>query len=35
MGVESFLFFTDYTINTDYSIWPFGNVIEDKGYLAE
>ena len=22
-GVESYIYFTDYSIKTDYSIWPF------------
>lgn len=35
MGVESFVYFTDYAISTDYSIFPFGDVVVDKGFMAE
>lgn len=35
MGVEAFLYFTDYKITTDYSIFPFGEYSVDSGFLAE
>ena len=35
LGSETFLYFTDYTVSTDYSIWPFEHVIEDKGAIVE
>ena len=35
MGSESFLYFTDYTISTDYSIWPYQHIVEDKGCIVE
>lgn len=34
LGSETFLYFTDYTVSTDYSIWPFSNIVEDKGLLV-
>lgn len=27
IGSESFLYFKDYTVSTDYSIWPFTNIV--------
>ena len=34
IGSESFLYFTDYTVSTDYSIWPFENQVKDSGVLV-
>jgi hypothetical protein len=34
IGSESYLYITDYTVSTDYSIWPFINLVEDKGVLV-
>lgn len=35
MGSETFLYFTDYTVETDYSIWPYTNVVKDQGCIVE
>lgn len=35
LGSETFLYFTDYTVSTDYSIWPYSSIAEDKGCMVE
>lgn len=35
LGSETILYFTDYTVSTDYSIWPFEDIVEDKGCIVE
>lgn len=35
MGTETRIYFSDYTINTDYSIWPFTDEKTDIGFMAE
>jgi hypothetical protein len=34
MGVESYLYFSDFSIETDYSIWPFSATLDDHGFMA-
>jgi hypothetical protein len=34
MGSLTYVYFTDYTINTDNSIWPFENWVTDQGALV-
>lgn len=34
IGVESYLYVSDYDISTDFSIWPFSNIIQDKGFMT-
>lgn len=29
------MYLTDYTINTDYSIWPYSDIKSDAGFLAQ
>lgn len=35
MGIESYLYFADFDITTDYSIWPFSDVVEDDGFMTQ
>ncbi len=35
VGSETFVYFTDYTVTTDDSIWPYEHVIEDKGCIVQ
>lgn len=35
MGVEAFVELSDYTIDTDTSIWPFEDVVNDKGFYSQ
>jgi hypothetical protein len=35
LGTETRLYFSDFTINTDYSIWPFSDDVTDIGFMAE
>ena len=32
---ETYLYVTDFTIDTDNSIWPYENFIKDKGFFAQ
>lgn len=35
LGSENFLYFTDYTVETDYSIWPYQHIVKDSGVFVE
>jgi hypothetical protein len=35
IGSETYVYFTDYTIKTDYSIWPFSDINTDSGCIVE
>lgn len=34
MGNEAYLYFSDYKIKTDTSIWPFSSNVNDEGFLV-
>ena len=34
LGAESYLYFSDYSIESDYSIWPFTSIEEDDGFVT-
>jgi hypothetical protein len=34
LGSESYLYFSDYNIESDYSIWPFTSKQEDDGFMT-
>jgi hypothetical protein len=34
MGAEAFLQLSDISIQTDYSIWPFADTIDDHGFMG-
>ena len=35
MGTENYLTFTDYSISSDYSVWPYEDIVEEEGVLVE
>ena len=35
MGVESYVYFSDVNIETDYSIWPFSSMYEEVGFMTQ
>ena len=35
IGSEAWVYFSDYTINTDDSIWPYAHNSQKKGFIVE